>query len=116
MASGNFAYRAVTLGATSGKVSPSSGFADAVRPSTTYCATCSLLPGERGARRSLVRSVVGQCGADSVIRLGGPTLDHSGFLRAPGQGPILTRYALAPDVAGRRLGDWALTLDDVELF
>jgi hypothetical protein len=53
---------------------------------------------------------------DYVIRLGGPRVDHSGFLRVPGQGPILTRYALAPAVAGRRVDDWALTLGDVELF
>jgi hypothetical protein len=65
---------------------------------------------------ALVRSVVGQSGADSVIRLGGPRLDHSGFLQAPGQDPILTRYAFAPGVACSRLADWALTLGDVEVF
>ena len=65
---------------------------------------------------ALVRSVARQCGADYVIRIGGPTVDRSGFVRVPGQGPVLTWYGLADDAPGARLDDWALTLGDVELF
>jgi hypothetical protein len=50
------------------------------------------------------------------MRLGQPRLDHSGFFRALGQAATVARYALAPDVAGRRLDDWALTLGAVELI
>lgn len=82
------------------------------------CVLCDLLvpAGERRAHRALIRSVVRQCGGDYVIRLGGPMLDRSGFVRALAQGPLLTRYSFAQDLPGGRLDDWALTLGDVELF
>jgi GNAT superfamily N-acetyltransferase len=82
------------------------------------CALCEVLApdGEPGAHRALVRSVVRQCGADYVIRVGGPMADRTGFVRAPGQGPVLTWYPLAAALPGSRLDDWALALGDVELF
>jgi GNAT superfamily N-acetyltransferase len=82
------------------------------------CVLCEVLApaGDRGAHSALVRSVARGCGADYVIRLGGSTLDRTGFVRAPGQGPMLTWYPLAAGRPGARLDDWALTLGDVELF
>jgi hypothetical protein len=82
------------------------------------CALCDVLApaAEPGAHRALVGAVARQCGADYVIRIGGPALDRSGFVRAPGQGPLLTWYPLATDHPGRRLADWSLSLGDVELF
>jgi GNAT superfamily N-acetyltransferase len=82
------------------------------------CALCDVVApaGASGAPRALVRRVVRECGADYVIRIGGPAIDRSGFVRVPGQGPVLTWYALAHDPPGGRLSDWALTLGDVELF
>jgi GNAT superfamily N-acetyltransferase len=82
------------------------------------CVLCEVIApaGDSGAHRALVRSVVRQSGADYVIRLGGPRVDGTGFVRAPGQGPILTWNCLGKTVAGSHLDDWALTLGDVELF
>ena len=82
------------------------------------CALCEVLvpTGDAAARRALVRSVTTQCAADYVIRLGGPALDRNGFVRAPGQGPVLTWHPLAAGVPGGRLDDWDLGLGDVELF
>jgi hypothetical protein len=82
------------------------------------CALCDVLVpgGDVGARRALLRAVTRQCGADYVIRIGGPAIDRDGFVRAPGQGPILAHRALVDGVPGARLQDWSLTLGDVELF
>jgi hypothetical protein len=88
------------------------------RGSARECALCDVLTPatDPGARRALVRSVVRQCGADYVIQLGRSGVDRNGFVRAPGQGPVLTWRPLSADVPGRRLEHWALTLGDVELF
>jgi hypothetical protein len=88
------------------------------RGSALECALCDVLTpaADPGARRALVRSVVRQCGADYVIQLGRSGLDRNGFVRAPGQGPVLTWHPLSPGVPGGRLDHWALTLGDVELF
>ena len=82
------------------------------------CALCDVVApaGDRARRGRWLRQVARECGADYVIRIGGPAVDRSGFVRVPGQGPVLTWYALADDPPGRRLDDWALTLGDVELF
>ena len=82
------------------------------------CALCDLLApaGDGGAQRALVRRVARQCGADYLIRIGGPAADRSGFVRAPGQGPVLTWHPLADGLPGGRPDDWALSLGDVELF
>ena len=110
------AYRAVTLdGDMRGGLAI---FRLRRRGPALECALCEVLaPGrDHRAHRALVRSVARQCGADYVIRIGGPTVDRSGFVRVPGQGPVLTWYGLADDAPGARLDDWALTLGDVELF
>jgi GNAT superfamily N-acetyltransferase len=82
------------------------------------CALCEVVSpsGQRDARRALVRLVAHECGADYVIRLGAPVVGRDGFVRLPGQGPILTWHALAGDPPGGHVDDWALTLGDVELF
>jgi GNAT superfamily N-acetyltransferase len=82
------------------------------------CVLCdALVPGETpAAHRALVRSVARECGADYVIQIGAKVVDRSGFVRLPGQGPVLTWYPLASHTPGRRLGDWSITLGDVELF
>jgi GNAT superfamily N-acetyltransferase len=82
------------------------------------CGLCEVLApaGDRAVHRALVRSVVRQCRADYVIRLGGPAVDRDGFVHAPKQGPILTWRPLEDGLPGGRLDDWALALGDVELF
>jgi GNAT superfamily N-acetyltransferase len=82
------------------------------------CALCDVIvPGGHAAgRRALLRAVVRECGADYVIRIGGPAIDGNGFVRVPGQGPILAHRALADGVPGAGLRDWSLSLGDVELF
>ncbi len=80
-------------------------------------ALCELLvpDGDRSARHRLERVVVRDARADYAIRLGGPPLDPAGFVRLPGQGPVLTHRALGRD-EGASLGSWDLALGDVELF
>jgi GNAT superfamily N-acetyltransferase len=82
------------------------------------CALCEVLvpAGARDAGRALMRSVARESGADYVIRVGGAAVDRVGFVRVPAQGPMLTWYPLGDHPPGGRLGDWALTLGDVELF
>jgi hypothetical protein len=63
-----------------------------------------------------VRAVVSECGADYVVRLGCAPVGRDGFVRAPGQGPLLTWRPLREAVPGGRLDDWALGLGDVELL
>jgi len=88
------------------------------RGSARECALCDVVApgGDSGALRTLVRRVARQCGADYLIRIGGPAVDRSGFVRAPGQGPVLTWRPLADGLPGGRPDDWALSLGDVELF
>jgi GNAT superfamily N-acetyltransferase len=82
------------------------------------CALCDVIApaGDRAVPRELARRVARACSADYVIRIGGPAVDRSGFVRFPRQGPMLTWRPLANDPPGGRLDDWALTLGDVELF
>lgn len=109
-------YRAVTLG---------NHVTDGVavlrlrrRGPALECALCEVLvpSGDRAAERALVRAVVRGSGADHVIRVGGPAVDRSGFVRLPGQGPILAWRPLHDGVPGGRLDEWDLGLGDVELF
>jgi GNAT superfamily N-acetyltransferase len=110
------AYRAATLGED--LRAGVAVFRVRRRGQARECALCDVLApaGEPGARRALVRSVIRRCGADYVIRLGGRAIDRNGFVRVPGQGPVLAWRPLRPDGTGGRLDDWALTLGDVELF
>jgi GNAT superfamily N-acetyltransferase len=88
------------------------------RGSARECALCDVLApaGRPDAHRALLRSVVRQCRADYVIRLGGPAVGRDGFVHLPGQGPTLTWCPLRSPVPGDRLDDWALALGDIELF
>lgn len=82
-------------------------------------ALCEVLVpgGDARAARSLRRSVARVSGADYVIQLGGPPVDRAGFVRLPGQGPILTWRPLgSAGGPGGTLDDWALALGDIELF
>jgi predicted N-acetyltransferase YhbS len=113
---GPLAYRAVTLdGDLRGGLAV---FRLRRRGPALECALCDVVvpAGERRVPHALVRRVARESGADYVIRLGGPAVDWCGFVRLPGQGPVLTWCALADDSPGGRLEDWALTLGDVELF
>jgi GNAT superfamily N-acetyltransferase len=113
---GPLAYRAVTLGRD--LRSGLAVFRLRRRGPALECALCEVLApaSDRSAPSALARRVARESGADYVIRLSGPALDRRGFLRLPGQGPVLTWCALADDVPGGRIDDWALTLGDVELF
>lgn len=110
------AYRAVTVStdATDGLAI----FRVRRRGAATECALCEVLvPGaEARATRSLLRGVARAAGADYVLRVGGAPVDRCGYVRLPGQGPILTWRPLAPTAPGASLTDWNLTLGDVELF
>jgi GNAT superfamily N-acetyltransferase len=110
------AYRAVTLGHDTR--SGVAIFRLRRRGPALECVLCEVLvPGDTpGAHRALVRLVARECGADYVIRIGANVVDRSGFVRLPRQGPVLTWYPLASDPPGRRIGDWSMTLGDVELF
>jgi GNAT superfamily N-acetyltransferase len=78
---------------------------------------CEVLAPEGDVRieRALVAEAARQAGADYVLRLGGRAFERSGFVRLPGQGPVLTRRAAATD-APAELNAWHLTLGDVGLF
>lgn len=88
------------------------------RGSALECAVCDVLvpAGDAVAYRALVRAVGRASGADYMIRIGGPLMDRSGFVRLPRQGPILTWRGLAAGRPGAALEDWRLSLGDVELF
>jgi GNAT superfamily N-acetyltransferase len=113
---GPLAYRVVTL---DGNVRAGLAvFRLRRRGAALECALCEVLtPGDDPrARRALIRSVARECGADYLVRLGGPSVDLSGFVRLPRQGPVLTWYPLADRPPGRYLREWSMTLGDVELF
>lgn len=111
------AYRAVTV---------SDRVADGVaifrlrhRGSALECALCDVLVprGAPGTARALVRAVASSSSADYLIRIGGPPIDRSGFVRLPRQGPVLTWRSLGQGKpTGAALADWNVTLGDVELF
>ncbi len=67
------------------------------------------------AARKLLRRLGREVSADYVMRIGGAPVSRDGFVRVPGQGPILTWRALS-DPAMPSLTDWDVTLGDVELF
>jgi GNAT superfamily N-acetyltransferase len=111
------AYRAVTLDDDDVRAGVAV-FRLRRRGAALECALCDVIvpAGDDRARRALVRSVTRQCGADYVIRIGGPAIDGNGFVRAPRQGPILVHKPVTDGVPGGDLHDWSLTLGDVELF
>jgi GNAT superfamily N-acetyltransferase len=86
------------------------------------CALCDVLVpgGDTAVERRLLRSVARESGADYVIRIGGPAAEVTGFVRLPGQGPVLTFRPVddepGAETPGGALEDWRLSLGDVELF
>ena len=68
----------------------SSGSAGGAQPWSAHCAT-SWPRRESACPANAVRTVARECGADYVIRIGGPVVDRSGFVRAsrPGTGADL---------------------------
>ena len=109
------AYRAIAV-----RDDPASGLAVfrlRRRGDATEATLCEVLApgGDRRVAAQLERGVARVSGADYVIRLGGSPIDTSGFIRLPGQGPILTTRSVA-DQAPHHIADWDLTLGDVELF
>ena len=77
------------------------------------CDTLMPQPDDR-ALGQLVRTALHESDADYAIRIGGSPVE-SGFVRLPRQGPILT-WRDVRDKHPPRLGDWSLTMGDVELF
>jgi hypothetical protein len=88
------------------------------RGSSSELTLCELLVpdgGERAARR-LQRAAARIPGVDYAIRLGGPAVNGAGFIRLPGQGPMLTWRAVADGATLPPRREWDLALGDVELF
>jgi len=110
------AYRAVTLGP--GLTEGLAIYRLRRRGAATECVLGDVIvpAGGGAAHRALVRSVARTSGADYLIRVGGPAIDLSGFVRLPAQGPILTWRPLRDGAPGGRLEEWDLRLGDVELF
>ena len=74
-----------------------------------------LVPGgDHRAAARLAAAVVRETQADYGLRCGGPS-PAAGFLPLPGTGPLLTWRSVA-DTDRPPLGDWRLSLGDVELF
>jgi GNAT superfamily N-acetyltransferase len=74
-----------------------------------------LVPaGDPGTAATLCRAALRTSGADYLVRLRMPGV--RGCFPVPGQGPTLVQRVLADDPPGAALGDWRLTLGDVELF
>ena len=91
------------------------------RGSAVEAALCDLLvPAGAGCRRMprtrSKRAVVHGSGADYVIRLDRRALSRTGFVRLPGQGPMLVWRGLAPTETKPALDAWELDLGDIELF
>lgn len=74
-------------------------------------ALCELVAPDRRRARRLVGEVARAATADYVIAAGRPP----GTVPVPGQGPILTWRAVRQP-SRPPLGDWALSLGDIELF
>jgi hypothetical protein len=66
--------------------------------------------------RALVREVCRVCGADYVIRLDDRAVSRDGFVRLPGQGPMLVARPLARTTPPLPRPAWKLALGDIELF
>jgi GNAT superfamily N-acetyltransferase len=110
------AYRAIAAGAD-----PAEGlavFRVRKRGAATELTLCEVLVprGAERAARGLQRAVARIPGVDYAIRLGGPAASASGYLRLPGQGPVLTWRAVADDAAFPARREWDLALGDIELF
>jgi len=67
-------------------------------------------------RAAALRAVARAAGADYAIVLGEPSPWRSGYLRFPGQGPVLTCKPVTDAGPAPALPAWRLGLGDVELF
>jgi GNAT superfamily N-acetyltransferase len=88
------------------------------RGAATEAALVELLVphGAPEVARSLRRDVARVSAADYVIRIGGPAVETTGFVRLPRQGPILTWRAVCATGPAPGVGSWDLALGDVELL
>lgn len=109
-------YRAVTL--HGGPARGIAVFRVRKRGAAREAALCDVVvPGSDSAAASaLVRQVARCCDADYVIRVGRRPLDRNGFVRLPGQGPILTWRPVTSSGPPPELAQWELQLGDVELL
>lgn len=75
-----------------------------------------LVPGgDSKVKARLVRRVCREVDADYVLSFSRAVADGAGFVRMPRQGPVLVCRAVC-DSPRPRLGDWDLSLGDIELF
>jgi GNAT superfamily N-acetyltransferase len=88
------------------------------RGTATELTLCEVLvpDGARDTARQLQRDVARIPGVDYAIRLGGPAISAAGYVRLPGQGPMLTWRAVAGGAALPARREWDLALGDIELF
>lgn len=109
------AYRVVLAGASLG-----AGFAVfrlRARGEAVECALCDVVVpgGDRRVADRLMATVARRTRADYAVRVDPAAAPAAGFVRLPGQGPVLTWRALRC-TRMPPLGQWRLTLGDVELF
>jgi GNAT superfamily N-acetyltransferase len=109
------AYRAIAL-----DDDPANGvavFRLRSRGTATEAALCDVIvpSGDEAGARALERAVARAGNADYVIRLGASSVS-TGYVRLPGQGPMLTWRGLFDGQQPPQLADWQLHLGDVELF
>jgi GNAT superfamily N-acetyltransferase len=79
------------------------------------CVVGHLLAPDDRRRDRLLSQIASVSGADQVLQLTDRPLHRGGFLPLPGGGPVLTWRAIT-ETASPPLGDWDLTMGDVELF
>jgi GNAT superfamily N-acetyltransferase len=109
------AYRAIALGDD-----PANGvavFRVRSRGAAIEAALCDVIVagGDEAGARALERAVARVSNSDYVIRLGGSSV-ATGYVRLPGQGPMLTWRDVAAGQQPPQLDDWQLQLGDIELF
>jgi hypothetical protein len=79
-------------------------------------AVVEVLAVDGRVRRTLLRDLVRACGADYALLIAAPaSVAGALFAPLPRRGPILTCRPLCGD-GPSRVGDWGLSLGDVELF
>jgi hypothetical protein len=88
------------------------------RGSAVEAALCDVLvpEGAPGTARDLERAVARASRADYVLRLDSRAISSTGFVRVPGQGPVLVTRTVNGAAAPLRPHDWELRLGDIELF
>jgi GNAT superfamily N-acetyltransferase len=79
------------------------------------CVVGHLLAPDDATRGRLLTRIARVSGADQVIQITDRSYHRGGFFPLPGGGPLLTWRALV-ETDPPSLGDWDLTMGDVELF